>query len=105
MKVKVVEITETDAKIQMLRMDTAAMFMLIMAMMVMIAVILSVPEGLGLSLAWVAVGVLLVTSAAWMGISSFCKSRIQALNIIDWPIKKYVLKDTSTPLFDVKRRN
>jgi hypothetical protein len=102
MKIKVVDITETDAKIRMLRNDTAAMFMLIMAMVAIVAIIATPVEVVGSQLLAIAAVILMICSAILMMISTFCKTEIQALNIIDWPLRKYVL---FTPmLYDVKRR-
>ena len=90
---KVIEITNTDAKIAMVRMDFGAVVMLMIALTVFIAADIYPLVGFMLILSYVAVGFLLVSAAMLMGVSMLSKSDIQALNIIDWPMKKYILKE------------
>jgi hypothetical protein len=89
---KTIEITDTDAKIKMLRIDTGAMFILIMGILLAIGIKIALLEGVGLLIAFIGVFVLLMVSAMFICVSTFCKTNIQALNIIDWPLRRYVLK-------------
>jgi predicted membrane protein len=89
---KVIEITKTDAKISMLRRDTGSVVMLMMALTLFILTDIYPLVGFALILAYFTIGFLLVSAAIIMGVSILSKSETQALNIIDWPMKKYVLK-------------
>jgi hypothetical protein len=89
---KVIEITKTDARIDMLRRDTGSVVMLMMALTLFILTDIYPIVGLALILAYFTIGFLLISAAMITGVSILSKSETQALNIIDWPMKKYVLK-------------
>jgi hypothetical protein len=89
---KTIEITLMDAKIRILRIETAGVFMLMMCVIMVIMLKVAPLEGIMLILIGIAIGVMALTAVSIMGISVFCKSEIKELNIWNWPIKKYVLK-------------
>jgi hypothetical protein len=91
MKTKIVEITKTEAKIAMVRMDFGAVIILIMALVIFF--LIDTLSGYLLILGYVTIGFLLISAAMLMGVSILSKSDIQALNIIGWPTKKYILKE------------
>ena len=84
---KVFRITKTDAKIAMLRMDTSSMVMMVMALIIFMLTKLYTIEA---EIVYIAIIFLLVSAAVLIGVSVFAKSEIQAMNIIDWPFKKYI---------------
>lgn len=92
MKVKVVEITETDAKFKMLRQEAGSGFLTTISLLVIVLIKVAPPEGVGLTVLTVAALVGLLTALAIMSISAFTKNEIEALNIIFWGFKKFTLK-------------
>ena len=84
---KVFKITKTDAKIHMLRVDTASIVMMVMAVIIYMFTRMYAIE---LEVAYIGVIFLLVSALVLIGVSLFAKSEVHAMNIIDWPFKKYI---------------
>jgi len=94
MKGKVVEIDEADAKIRLLRQEIGAGFLVTVCLIVMVLikiVPLEVPIINSFMIFIIMLG--LVVGLATMVVSAFYKTEIQALNILFWGSKKFVLKE------------
>jgi len=91
MKTKIVEITKTDARIDMLRIDTGTIVLLVLSVILLMQHTIY-PQGWE-ELIYGVIIFLLVLAVSFIGVSSLAKNEIQALNIIGWPFKKYILKE------------
>ena len=90
---KVIEITNTNAAIKMVRMDVGSVFMALIAVIILILVKIDDPGEMISCLAITASAVLALTGLVVITISASCKSEIKALNILYWPMWKYILKE------------
>jgi len=88
---KVFKITKTDAKIKMLRQDTASMFIMLIALIIIVAA--QSMEGVDYTLGIIGSLILCAVTLASALITALCNNEIKALNVMGWPLWKYELED------------
>ncbi len=93
MKVKVVEITGTDAKFKMLRNEMYAWLLMVIGLLLFMASIVMSPTDITIILSKAMSLIALVVGLAILCVSSSNKSNLQKLNMISSGRYKYVLKE------------